>query len=884
MTVADCLYFQIHDSSGQITELAKEGSSIVIGRRSKVGTRLADLFVDDQYVSRRHSRVFRNPEAPDQWLLEDIGSNNGTRLSGVPVTAAVPIEEGAWIQIGTTRLTFSRQPKYATQEPEAAATVVAPVLSIDGDATVVRPRDTDATVVRPREEDATVMRPRDRDATIVRPREEDATVVRPRDTDATVVCPRDTDATVVRPRDADATVVRTATFLGTRVSDSDATMLHPSRTALTMPSTATERATVATPTIDGPSSAKSRSLDGASLGGAEHVVTDDEVDSHILREEMSLHHETHFWPTRAIPSMLHMNPLQISIHSGMIQSFIQANFLDDIRATELLETAQKRGQTFFRTLLYDESVQNILEKILADVAETFDLEYIRRQEDLTPQVMEAEWLPFSRAKELGCVLLKTDTPVAGKVCYGALDPFDITLRDWVERCSHASTRCVMIHPETFSSVMQSLKGKSGENDDVGISIDFSTQDEAHIRDQIQDVNVPQMVNYFLYRAHFQGASDIHIEPTEELLLVRMRVDGILHQEISLPMSFHSEMASRLKILSGMDVVEKRRPQDGRLAVVIRNNPIDVRVSSYPTVFGEKFVLRLLDKNALRPSIETLGLMERDRRLLREKLAAPYGLVMISGPTGSGKTTTLYSCLGGMDRNKKNVLTVEDPVEYRMAGIHQMQVNAKIGLTFASGLRTILRQDPDVIMVGETRDGETAAMAIQASLTGHIVFSTIHTNDAVGVITRLLDMGIEPFLVSTALSLAVAQRLVRTLCKHCRVPVSGRAILDQLQKEGVTKERLQLLDIHIDPEVDYTQGAGCSHCRNSGYQGRRAVFEMFEMTDEARNLIMSGGINATKLKALAKEKGMTTLIAHGIQLVEEEVTTFEEVLRVLGEEG
>ena len=245
-------------------------------------------------------------------------------------------------------------------------------------------------------------------------------------------------------------------------------------------------------------------------------------------------------------------------------------------------------------------------------------------------------------------------------------------------------------------------------------------------------------------------------------------------------------------------------------------------------------------------------------------------------------TTLYSCLGSIDKLAKNVLTVEDPVEYRLKGVHQMQVNEKIGLNFASGLRTILRQDPDVIMVGECRDQETASMAINASLTGHIVFSTIHTNDAIGVITRLLDMKIDPFLVANSVSIAVAQRLVRVVCRHCRTEVSGREVLDRLHEEGASDERLANLGMDVDADFFYVKGAGCMHCHNTGYLGRRAVFELFEMTSEARTMIMSPNFNADQLRTYSQGNGMETLISHGLHLVDEGETTHEEVLRVLGE--
>ena len=393
-----------------------------------------------------------------------------------------------------------------------------------------------------------------------------------------------------------------------------------------------------------------------------------------------------------------------------------------------------------------------------------------------------------------------------------------------------------------------------------------------------------IVDYVLFRAHGQGASDIHVEPTEAVLLIRNRVDGMLHEEARLPKTLHAEVSSRIKILSGMDVAEKRRPQDGRISAQIKDSPIDVRVSTFPTVHGEKIVMRLLDKSSLMPSPELLGLRPRELQILIDKINAPFGLVMLCGPTGSGKTTTLYSCLSAIDKNVKNVLTVEDPVEYRLAGVHQMQVNHKIGLTFAEGLRNILRQDPDVIMVGECRDLETTSMAIQASLTGHIVFSTIHTNDSIGVVSRLLDMDIDPFLVASSLSLAIAQRLVRTICPDCEIRIEGRRIIERLGAEGVSDEKIAILGIMIEPDLSYVIGGGCSRCRDTGYVGRQAVFEVFEMTRATKKVIVGDGFSVDELRVVAEEEGLTTLVANGLKLVEEGITTHQEVIRVLGDSG
>jgi len=565
---------------------------------------------------------------------------------------------------------------------------------------------------------------------------------------------------------------------------------------------------------------------------------------------------------------------------SVARHLVDANLLDGTKAAALSRVARETGRTFFRTLADDGTVR-FHDEIYERVAQFLQLEAIDSERNLMEQAAATGWLPFPLAAKRGAVMLASGDDT---LRYATIDPFDLPLSDWIARCAGAPARCVLVTPTIFQSALQRLKNQ-GESDDGASSvlvIDIPPEIEQQIATRIEDVDVPQLVNYFLQRAWLQAASDIHIEPTEDYLLVRNRVDGILHEDTSMPVSMHPEIASRIKIVAGMDVAEKRRPQDGRISSIIQGNPIDVRVSSYPTIYGEKMVLRLLDKNALRPSPEHLGMVARDLRLLYDKLGAPYGLVMISGPTGSGKTTTLYSCLGSIDKKAKNVLTVEDPVEYRLKGVHQMQVNDRIGLTFASGLRTILRQDPDVIMVGECRDTETAGMAIQAALTGHIVFSTIHTNDAVGVVTRLLDMGIDRFLVANALTLAIAQRLVRRVCRHCQTIVTGKQVRRALHNDGVSGERLEALGIDIEDDLTYVQGVGCVHCRNTGYSGRQAAFEVFEMTNAARNMILSPAFNADELRRMGRDSGMTTLIGHGLQLIEEGITTHAEVIRVLGE--
>ncbi len=555
---------------------------------------------------------------------------------------------------------------------------------------------------------------------------------------------------------------------------------------------------------------------------------------------------------------------------------------DQARAVEL--HAKSSGQTVFQTIVHDGHLTN-QDQIQAWAAERAGCRRVESSEALQEDVRQVEWLRLNAAEKAGVLMLRSGD--GGAVEYAATDPFDILTRDWVARCEESITaRPVLVTPAIFTDTVRRLRRDENEDDEgeIGVAIEIDWNQAEQVKENLEGHDVPMIVDYIIFRAHALGASDIHIEPTETSLLIRNRVDGILHEEAVLPDALHPEVASRIKILSGMDVAEKRRPQDGRIAIKIRQSPIDVRVSTFPTVYGEKIVMRLLDQSSLMPSPDHLGLRPRELRMLIDGLSAPYGLIMLCGPTGSGKTTTLYSCLGAIDKTTKNVLTVEDPVEYRLEGVHQMQVNHKIGLTFQQGLRNILRQDPDIIMVGECRDLETAEMAIQASLTGHIVFSTIHTNDAIGVVSRLLDMEIDPFLVATALSLAIAQRLVRTICPECKTQVDGADVIEKLRTDGVSDAKLQTLGIEIDPDLQYAmgRGRGCGFCRGTGYSGRQAVFEVFEMTNECRQIVMGDQYNADELREVAVRDGLSTLVQSGLNLVEQGITTHEEVIRVLGE--
>ncbi len=589
-------------------------------------------------------------------------------------------------------------------------------------------------------------------------------------------------------------------------------------------------------------------------------------------------------PIPTLANTVATEPLPAPVFSflgGIAADLVTAGLLSERRAVALGFQAREVGETFLRV-----AARELAATDLAAIYEFLGAQLGRpavvRKRDLIERVIEQAWLPHAAAEQRGILALRPERP--GEAPYAAIDPFDLLTRDWVKRRFGGTPMPVPTLPDVLLETIARLKIRAEltEADRPLVPIDISYDDERRIRERPQSVGIPTLVDFIVHTAHGQGASDVHIEPLEEGTAVRIRVDGILHEELRVPRALHPAVTSRIKVLAGMDVAERRRPQDGRITAQIRRLPLDIRVSSSPIVLGEKIVLRLLDEKSLRPAPEQLGLRDGLLRLLLDKISAPHGLIMLSGPTGSGKTTTLYSCLSAIDRQRRNVLTIEDPVEYRLNGVHQMQVNERIGLSFASGLRNILRQDPDVIMVGECRDEETARMAIQASLTGHVVFSTIHANDAVGVISRLIDMQIDPYLVATALSLPIAQRLVRAICPHCRTIVDGAEALAMLRADGVSDDKLARLGLDIDPREPCHHAPGCPHCRHTGYAGRQAVFEMFEMTEPMRDLIASKGFNADELRRLVQSTGAASMVENALSLVTEGVTTYAEVIRVFGD--
>jgi general secretory pathway protein E len=415
---------------------------------------------------------------------------------------------------------------------------------------------------------------------------------------------------------------------------------------------------------------------------------------------------------------------------------------------------------------------------------------------------------------------------------------------------------------------QQMIEELSEEKEFAPEMDFAAISEDDILGMASEAPIIKLVNHILYQAAKRGASDIHFEPFEKELRVRYRIDGVLYPGLIPPKRAQAAIASRIKIMANLNIAEKRQPQDGRIQIKIADKSIDIRVSVLPVAHGERIVLRLLDQSKSFGKLENIGLSERDYKVLLHTIEQPNGIMLITGPTGSGKTSTLYAILSRLNSPEVNIITVEDPVEYQMAGIGQVQVREKIGLTFAAALRSILRQDPDIVMIGETRDQETAQIAIQAALTGHLVLSTLHTNSAAATITRLIDMGIEPFLISSTIVSVMAQRLVRRLCDQCKKVYQADA------------EFLKRLNISVEEakNIVFYQAVGCDLCLQTGYKGRLAIFEIMVMTNAVARLTIERSDTAL-IQNQAVKDGMTLLFEDGVRKIKMGLTTAEEVLAV-----
>jgi type II secretion system protein E len=465
--------------------------------------------------------------------------------------------------------------------------------------------------------------------------------------------------------------------------------------------------------------------------------------------------------------------------------------------------------------------------------------------------------------------------IDGSVQVAVSNPFDTAMLNAVRFDARAPVQFALAPKAEIEKALKKYYGVGAETLD---EMKEASADEPlelllgdkEITEGDQEASVIKFVNQVIWEAYKDRATDIHLEPQEDELRIRYRIDGILHQVPMPPQlkRFQSSIISRIKVMSGMNISEKRLPQDGRINVRIKGEEIDIRVSTVPTVYGESVSLRLLTRGKIFLSLDKLGFAPKDEAMIREIIIKPHGIFLVTGPTGSGKSTSLYAFLSSINSVQKRIITIEEPVEYELKGINQIAVRPEIGLTFAMGLRHILRQDPNVIMVGEIRDLETAEIAIRASLTGHLVFSTLHTNDASSAFTRLIDMGIEPFLVASSVEAVMAQRLVRIICPHCKTELKVDPAY--LQKIGF-------------PEADigtarFMRGAGCEECRQLGYQGRKGIYELLIVTEAIRPLVMNRS-SATTIAQHAIEAGMRTLRTDGWNKVKGGETTIEEVLRV-----
>ena len=497
-------------------------------------------------------------------------------------------------------------------------------------------------------------------------------------------------------------------------------------------------------------------------------------------------------------------------------------------------------------------------------------------ETLDPEVVHL--IPRNIAEELGVIAVRLDKDV---LVVAMSDPMDIQAFDSLRAqldCpmkpavapKGAVYRAIRMYYDMSSTIRDVVSKATQESLDFASGIEeVADQDEEE--GPVEEVGAPivVLVNTILRRAVESVASDIHIEPEEETTRVRFRVDGMLKTALSLPRKLHNAIVSRVKILSHLDISERRRPQDGRCKIRLHEKMVDLRMSILPTLLGEKVVVRILDQTQVVRSLEELGMQERELEAFEASLRRTKGVVLVTGPTGCGKTTTLYAALKRLLSDTQNIVTVEDPVEYRLAGISQIQINSRVGVTFASGLRSILRQDPDIIMVGEIRDFETAEIAVQAALTGHLVLSTMHTNDAPSAITRLRDMGVEPFLIAATVECAVAQRLVRLICPNCK------------EQYEPSPQALRNLGLDSSVERKFYRGKGCPGCFGTGYRGRSAVFELMSVHQRAREKIAARA-SLAELTTLARENGMRSLLENALQKAFEGQTSLEEVLRVVEE--
>ena len=551
----------------------------------------------------------------------------------------------------------------------------------------------------------------------------------------------------------------------------------------------------------------------------------------------------------------------------------RTELFDDSKLAEIMATVRSDRNSITEAVVRNTDLRE--DEFLEKLASVIGVSFVQlSSQDIDSDVLAC--LPTKAVFQYKVIPLQIEN---GALLIATSDPFDADLVDAIRLATGMRVKLALSTSEEISQSSKSFYGVGAETVDrmiqddryeVGIDDDLSKMDISSLN---QEASVVKFVNQIIWEAVQQGATDIHLEPMEDAFRIRYRIDGVLH-ETPVPkelVRFQSAITSRIKVMANLDIAEKRLPMDGRIGLRVQGEDIDIRVSTMPTVYGESISLRLLQRKGQFINLQGLGLSDRDSGIIQTVVHRPNGIILVTGPTGSGKSTSLYAFLSEINSIDRRILTVEEPIEYEIAGINQVLVRPDIGLTFARSLRAFLRQDPDVIMVGEIRDQETAEIAIQASLTGHLVFSTLHTNDSAGAFTRLLDMGVEPFLVASAVEAVVAQRLVRLLCPHCRQPVD------------TDLEYLKRLEFPIDKLEDgHTYGAnGCRECRKTGFKGRGGIFELLAVSEEIESMVISRS-SSNEIKQQSIKEGMFTLRDDGWDKVANKVTTTEEILRVTEE--
>jgi len=538
---------------------------------------------------------------------------------------------------------------------------------------------------------------------------------------------------------------------------------------------------------------------------------------------------------------------------------------------EAVTQAERSGETLAERLTRSRAVS--VEDLLQAIALHYDMPYLFRGELPIPAPIVSNLSPKYLRQYVVCPV----SVEGGVMTIATADPLNAIVLDDLRQSTGLKIAVAVSPPDAILEAIERtyrdgvtplqkiVEGLEDEREAV------EPEDVNQLRDMAFEAPVVRLVNLILEGAIAAGASDVHVEPFEDTLRVRYRIDGMLFEQESPPRHLRDALTSRIKLMAEMNIAERRLPQDGRIRVSLRERRVDIRVSTIPTVHGESIVMRLLDRQSVFVSLENLGFAPATLQRFMGLIARPHGIILVTGPTGSGKTTTLYAALDKINAPERKIITIEDPVEYQLKGVNQIPVKAKVGLTFATGLRHIVRQDPDVILVGEIRDLETLEIAVQASLTGHLVFSTLHTNDAPGAIPRLLDMGAEPYLIASVLEAVLAQRLVRRVCAACRVP------------ETPNPADLRALGVEADPRVRLWRGKGCDDCRGTGYRGRTGIYELFPITEDVRSLVLRRA-PAHELRRHAVQAGMTTLRLDGWAKVRQGQTTVEEVLRVTQDES